>query len=224
MPSEIAIDLKNVQKFYKGSGEVIKVFEDVTFSIKNGEFVAIIGPTGCGKTTLLNLIAGLDRPKAGEISVKNTDITKLHGDKLSNFRAKNIGLVFQINNLIPNLTLKENLEIPLVILGMKKDLRKARINDVLKTTGLAHAADRQPATLSAGEKQIAAIARAITSDPEIIVMDEPTEYLDPFTTETILTLIKSSNTLRGKTLLVATHSRKVAQAAERILHLKKRLP
>jgi len=224
MPSEVAINLIHIKKSYNGHGKVVTVFDDLNLQIQKGEFVAVIGPTGCGKTTLINLIAGLDHPLSGHIFVDEIQIDKLTEDALTSFRSRRLGLVFQVQNLIPTLTVSENVELPLALLGLKSEDRKARLMKTLKKVGLINLADREVATLSVGEKHVAAIARALVTDPPIVLMDEPTEYLDPLTTEAVLTLLKSSNILEGRTILVTTHSRRVAQTADRVLHLKSRLP
>lgn len=224
MPSEVAISLAHVKKSYNGCDKPVNVFDDINLQIRKGEFVAVIGHTGCGKTTLINLIAGLDHPLSGEILVEHIQVDKLSEDALSKLRAKMLGIVFQVQNLIPDLTVYENVELPLVILGLNGKAREARVTETLNKVGLANLADRRVRTLSVGERHMVAIARALVADPPIILMDEPTEHLDPLTTEAVLTLLKSSNVLRGKTVLVTTHSRRVTQTAERVIHLKKQLP
>ncbi|MEM3737389.1 MAG: ABC transporter ATP-binding protein [Candidatus Bathyarchaeia archaeon] len=224
MPSEAAISLVHVKKSYNGRGKVVNVFDDVSLQIMKGEFVAVVGPTGCGKTTLINLISGLDRPISGEISIDQTRIDSLSEDDLTRLRATKMGVVFQAQNLFPELSVCENLELPLAILGFKGEAREAMVKDTLKEVGLNSLADRKAGNLSVGERLMVGIARALVKDPPIVLMDEPTECLDPLTTESVLTLLRSSNILKGRTILVTTHSRRVTQTAERVIHLRKRIP
>ncbi|RLI04878.1 hypothetical protein DRO26_03755 [Candidatus Bathyarchaeota archaeon] len=221
--NELAIVLEHVKKFYDGYVKPIKVFEDVNLKIRKGEFVAAVGPTGCGKTTLINLIAGFDHPQNGNIYVEGVNITKLKEDEITVFRAKNIGVVFQLHNLIPNLTVQENVELPLVLLGVDREVRKRRVEEVLKQTWISHHSDRKVATLSVGECQLVSIARALAPNPSIILMDEPLECLDALTTDMMLAFFKGE-VFRRKTVLITTHKKKVIQLAERVIHLKKKLP
>ncbi len=218
-----AVVLRHVKKVYGGGCKPVKVFDDINLEVKRGEFIAIIGPTGCGKTTLINLIAGFDTPQAGNIYVEGVDITKLREKEKTLFRAKNIGVVFQVHNLIPNLTVYENVELPLVLLGVKKWEREKRVKELLEHMFMAGYIDRKVSTLSLGECQLVNLARALVSDPKIVLMDEPIEYLDPFTTDTLLAFLKGE-IFKKKTVLLTTHKRKVARIAEKTLYLKKRLP
>ncbi len=224
MSDDFVVRMEHVKKTYNGYAKKINIFTDISFQLKRGEFVAVVGPTGCGKTTLINLIAGLDRPESGNIFVDGVNITKLDDNKVAELRGRKIGIVFQIHNLLPNMSVYENVELPLGIQGVNGEERKSRVNEALETANVSSYAQRKITTISVGERQMVAIARAIVTHPDIILMDEPTEYLDPFTTDMVLAFIKSSNILKGKTVLVTTHRSKVTKAAERVTALKKKLP
>ncbi|RLI30447.1 ABC transporter ATP-binding protein [Candidatus Bathyarchaeota archaeon] len=214
--------MEHVKKTYNGQHGQIKVFEDVNLKVKIGECIVITGPTGCGKTTLLNLIAGFDYPDSGSIRVNGVDIVKLDADTIAAFRAKNMGIVFQSNTLIPELTVYENLELPLVLLGVKKEDRKKRISEIVEKAFIKGYVERKVSTLSAGEKQIIAIARALVSDPPIILMDEPLETLDPLTSDAILAFLKGE-ILERKTVIITTHKKRIAEIAGKIVPLRKKL-
>jgi putative ABC transport system ATP-binding protein len=221
MSDDFALRVEHVKKTYNSYVQKINIFTDITFQLKKGEFVAVVGPTGCGKTTLINLIAGLDRPESGNIFIDGTNISKLSDDKVSELRGRKIGIVFQVHNLLSEMNVYENVELPLGILGLNREERKNRVKDALELANISGYAPRKVKNLSVGERQMVALARAMVTYPDIILMDEPTEYLDPFTTDMVLSFIKSSNILRGKTVLVTTHRGKVTRAAERVISLKK---
>jgi len=224
MSDDFALRVEHVKKTYNGYAQKINIFSDITFQLKSGAFVAVVGPTGCGKTTLINLIAGLDRPESGNIFIDGVNITKLPDNKVAELRGRKIGIVFQVHNLLPNMSVYENVELPLSIQGVNGKERKSRVKEALELANVSSYAQRKLTTLSVGERQMVALARAMVTHPDIILMDEPTEYLDPFTTDMVLSFIKSSNILRGKTVLVTTHRSKVTKAAERVIYLKKKLP
>jgi len=224
MSDDFALRVEHVKKTYNGFAHKINIFSDITFQLKRGAFVAVVGPTGCGKTTLINLIAGLDRPESGNIFVDGANITKLPDNKVAELRGRKIGIVFQVHNLLPNMSVYENVELPLSIQGVNGEDRKSRVKEALELANVSSYAQRKLTTLSVGERQMVALARAMVTHPDIILMDEPTEYLDPFTTDMVLSFIKSSNILRGKTVLVTTHRSKVTKAAERVIYLKKKIP
>ncbi|WP_309492904.1 ABC transporter ATP-binding protein [Candidatus Hecatella orcuttiae] len=223
MSSNSAIRVEHVRKVYDGHGKSFPVFEDVSFEVKKGEFLAVVGPTGCGKTTLINLVAGLDRPQAGNIYVDGVNITKLPEDVVSKLRRRKLGVVFQVSNLIPSLTVYENLELPLVFLGMSRDERRRRVEEVLESFWISNYVHRKVATLSVGENRMVSYARAMISDPEILLLDEPTDFLDPLTEDMMVASFKGK-ILKGKTLLATTHRRKMAKLADRVINLKKKLP
>jgi len=221
--NDYSIVLEHVKKVYDGNVKPIKIFEDVNLQFKKGEFVAIVGPTGSGKTTLLNLIAGFDNPQSGNIYVDGVNITKLNENEKTRFRAKNIGVVFQLHNLLPNLTVYENVELPLVLLGVKKTEREKRVMEILNQALIGSYANRKVSTLSVGECQLVALARALAPNPKIVLMDEPVEFLDSLTTDTVLAFLKSEM-FKEKTILLTTHKRKVAQATGKVIYLRKRIP
>lgn len=214
--------VEHVKKTYNGQHGQIKVFEDLNLKVKVGECVVITGPTGCGKTTLLNLIAGFDYPDSGSIVINNVDIVKLNANIITTFRAKNMGIVFQSNTLIPELSVYENLELPLVFLGIKKADRKKRIEEVAKKAFINGYLERRVSTLSAGEKQIVAVARALVSDPPIMLMDEPLEALDPLTLDIILAFFKGE-ILNKKTVIVTTHKKRITEIAGKVVSLRRKL-
>lgn len=214
--------MEHVKKTYNGQYGQIKVFEDLNLKVKVGECIVITGPTGCGKTTLLNLIAGFDYPDSGSIRVNNVDIVELNTDAITTFRAKNMGIVFQSNTLIPELTVYENLELPLVLLGVKREERRKRIREMVEKAFIKGYTERRVATLSVGEKQIVAIARALIPNPPIILMDEPLEALDPLTSDAILAFLKGE-ILERKTVIITTHKKRVAEIAGKIIPLRKKL-
>ncbi|MCX8175758.1 MAG: ABC transporter ATP-binding protein [Candidatus Bathyarchaeota archaeon] len=214
--------VEHVKKTYNSQHGQIKVFEDLNLKVKIGECVVITGPTGCGKTTLLNLIAGFDYPDKGSVIINNVDIVKLGANMITTFRAKNMGIVFQSNTLIPELSVYENLELPLVFLGIKKTDRKKRVDEVAKKAFINSYLERKVSTLSTGEKQIVAIARALVSDPPIMLMDEPLEALDPLTLDIILAFLKGE-VLNKKTVIITTHKKRITEIAGKVVSLKKEL-
>lgn len=223
MQGDFAVQLSHIKKWYNGKSKPLTIFEDVTFNIRKKECLAIMGPTGCGKTTLLNLIAGFDQPQSGEIYIDGINIVELSENVLTKLRAEKLGFIFQLHNLLQNLTVYENVELPLVLSGWDKERRKKRVTEVLERAWINQYADRKVKTLSVGEWQLVALARALVKDPEIILMDEPLEYLDPLTTDMLIAFLKGE-IMREKTILLTTHKRKVANMAENVIHLKKRIP
>lgn len=219
-----AVLMRYVSKSYQSGSDVLTVFESVNLEVREGEFVAAVGPIGSGKTTLLNLIAELERPDAGVIYIHGIEITALSGGQLTEFRARKFGIVPQVQNLVPQLTVRENVELPLFFRGVKRADRERLATVTLERLGVAGAAQRSVATLSVGEKQMVAVARALVADPPILLMDEPTECLDPLMSDLLLSFLRGDNMLRGKTIFVATHDRKVMELAHKIIHMKKRIP
>ncbi|MFQ5762411.1 MAG: ABC transporter ATP-binding protein, partial [Candidatus Bathyarchaeia archaeon] len=219
MHDGLAVSLVHVGKSYDGGGKPLNVFEDITLGIKPREFVAVLGPTGSGKTTLLNLMTGMDKPVKGTIYVQGVNITKLQESELGKFRLRNLGVVHQCNTLIGDMSVSENVELPLVLLGVDKTTRRSVVAKLLKALGLTAVADRNSSVLSVGERQLVGIARAFASNTDIVIMDEPTECLDPTTTDIVMSVARSSNLFEGKTVIVTTHNRSVATMASRIVHL-----
>ncbi|MEM2211019.1 MAG: ABC transporter ATP-binding protein [Nitrososphaerales archaeon] len=217
------IQMKHVQKIYNSSNQHV-VFQNLNLEIKSGEFVAAIGPIGCGKTTLINLIAGFERPNSGNIFLNGLDITKLNDTQLADLRATKIGVVHQVQKLFPELTVLQNVEMPLLLRGIKNEERKTKAMDILNRLGISGQKDKKVSTLSVGERQMVCIARALVFNPPLILMDEPTEMLDPVIRELVLSFIRGDNLIRGKTILIATHDRKIMEMADRIIRVKKSIP
>lgn len=222
MPPNYVLRLENVSKSY-GTPQH-RVFESVNLAFQEGEFVAAQGPIGSGKTTLLNIISGFQKPNTGRVLVKETDIAHINGQELLNIRAKTFGIVPQTQNLIPELTIAQNIELPLILQKVPKAEREKRVREVLDRIGIGRVQDRIVGTLSVGEREIVTIARSMVTDPPIILMDEPTEALDPLMTDIVISFLKSDHLLKKKTMFVATHDERIARLAGRILHVKKRIP
>lgn len=223
MSVKTGITLDNVQKVYTGTSATIRVFENLNIEITKGEFIALTGPTGSGKTTFVNLITGFTRPTAGRILIDGTDITRLSNNEIAEFRAQRMGIVFQTSHLIPDMTVFENIELPLAIKGERRVRRKEHVVEALKMVGVLEFADRNPSTLSVGEKMRVEIARSLVTDPPILIMDEPIENLDSLSKEYVLMVLRGGHCIQGKTVIVTSHSRKMINAASRVIQLKKRL-
>jgi putative ABC transport system ATP-binding protein len=213
------VELRNVTKRYHKGGETITPLDDVTLDIDDGEFVSLMGASGTGKSTLLNLIASIDQPDAGTISVDGTDITKLSRTKLANWRARSIGYIFQTHNLIPVLTAYENVELPLLLLPMSRSERQKRVEIALAAVDLSDRAEHYPRQLSGGQEQRVGVARAIVAHPKVVVADEPTGNLDDDTSVQILRLLHRLNEELGVTLLMVSHDAEAAAIAGRQLKL-----
>ncbi len=215
MTEENVIEIHNLQKTYdKGK---IKALNGIDLEIKKGEFISIMGPSGSGKSTLLNMIGALDRAEEGTIKVAGIDLMKTRD--LSEFRSQEIGFVFQMHNLIPNLSVLENVEIPMYETRVKSEEMRRRALELLEAVGLKDKADKNPTKLSGGERQRVAIARALVNHPSIILADEPTGALDSKTGDVILNLLKSLHSKKQVTLVMVTHEPYVAEMADRILHV-----
>ncbi len=215
------VEIRKLTKQFRKGDEVITPLQEVHLDIERGDFVSLMGASGSGKSTLLNAIAGIDRPTSGEILVNGIDITKLARAKLADWRAANIGYIFQMHNLVPVLTAYENVELPLLLLPMSSAERQKRVAIALEAVHLRDRAHHYPRQLSGGQEQRVGIARAIVANPTMIVGDEPTGDLDAETTEQILDLVKRLNSELGMTLLLVTHDPKVAALAPRQLRLDK---
>jgi len=204
------------------NGEVpTRVLEDVNLKIESGDFIALMGPSGSGKSTLLNIISGLDAPTSGNIIVNGQRITSLNESRLATWRLEHIGFVFQQYHLMPVLTAYENVELPLLLFDMSKSQRKKLIDAALAIVGLPDRSSYYPRQLSGGQQQRVCIARAIVTDPAIIIADEPTGNLDYKATEEVLKLLDTLNNDLGKTIIIVTHDPHVAQQAKNIHHLEK---
>ena len=215
------VEIRNLAKAYQRGGQTVPVLSDITLDIASGDFIALMGPSGSGKTTLLNLIAGIDKPDSGSLKVDGVDIAALSEAELADWRAANVGFIFQFYNLMPVLTAYENVELPLMLTPLSRAERRARVELVLSVVGLAERMEHYPNELSGGQQQRVAIARALISDPTLIVADEPTGDLDRTTAEEILGLLEQLNRELGKTIIMVTHDPKAAEKAQRLVHLEK---
>jgi putative ABC transport system ATP-binding protein len=216
-----AVEVRNVSKTYVRGSQQVSVLQGLSLTIGSGEFVALMGPSGSGKTTLLNLIGGLDQPSGGEVHVGGTRIDNLSSGALARWRAANVGFVFQFYNLMPVLSAIRNVELPLLLTSLGGADRQKRAEVALKLVGLADRAHHKPKELSGGQEQRVAIVRALVSDPQILVCDEPTGDLDRKTADEILTLLQTLNREFGKTIVMVTHDPKAAEYAKYTLHLDK---
>lgn len=212
------IEIKNVTRTYKLGGEVLNALDNISLTIPSGEFVAIIGPSGSGKTTLANIISGLDRPNSGSVIVDSQDISHLSDSKLSAYRNKYIGFVFQSFNLQGTQTALENVMLPLIFAKMRPKARKQRATECLEAVGLGDRLRHKPYQLSGGQRQRVAIARALAVKPSVIIADEPTGNLDSARGAEILKLLKDLNS-QGITLVIITHDENIAKQAQRIIKI-----
>jgi putative ABC transport system ATP-binding protein len=215
--------LVRVQDLYKSftrGSEEIRVLQNLSLDVGEGEFLALMGPSGSGKTTLLNLIAGLDQPTAGEIRVGNELISVMSESQLAR-RTRNVGFIFQFYYLLPVLTAYENVELPLLLLPLSKEQRRKQVSTALELVALGDRMDHRPGQLSGGQQQRVGIARAIVTDPALIVADEPTGDLDSKSASEILNLMEILRSQLGKTIIMVTHDPHAAERAQRVLHLEK---
>jgi len=215
------IEVQSVNKTYKRGEETLVVLDDLSLEIQKGDFLALMGPSGSGKSTLLNLIGGLDTPTSGEIIVNEQHLEAMNASSLSDWRANNVGFIFQFYNLLPVLTANKNVEIPLLLTNLSGSQRKEHVSTALNVVGLSDRGTHKPNELSGGQQQRVAIARALVSDPDILVCDEPTGDLDRNTASEILDLLQILNRDHGKTILMVTHDPVAAEFAKRTLHLDK---
>jgi len=218
---DVLIALRDVSKGYRRGGQIVPVLSKFTFDIRCKEFLALMGPSGSGKSTLLNLIAGIDGPDHGSIKVAGEDITRLPEADLADWRAANVGFIFQFYNLMPVLTALENVELPLTLTGLKRRERRDRAQLALSLVGLSDRVKHLPSELSGGQQQRVAIARAIVTDPTMLVADEPTGDLDRQSAEEVLGIMQRLNREMGKTIVMVTHDGRAAAHAKRIMHLEK---
>ncbi|MFC1795484.1 ABC transporter ATP-binding protein [Pseudomonadota bacterium] len=217
----LLVRLENVDKIFKRGSEEIHVLGGLDLTIPEGEFLALMGPSGSGKSTLLNLIGGLDRPSQGTIDVGGDRIDKLSSRRLASWRARHVGLVFQFYNLMPVLTAQKNVELPLLLTHLSRSQRRKQAAIALDIVGLSHRTGHYPRTLSGGEQQRVGIARAIVTDPTLLLCDEPTGDLDRKSGDEILDLLQALNREQGKTIVMVTHDIHAAARASRTLYLNK---
>ena len=219
--SNSLVTVRDLHKVFQRGGQRIDVLQGVNLDIPQGDFLALMGPSGSGKTTLLNLIGGLDTPTEGSITVAGDRIDKLSGGKLSAWRARHIGFVFQLYNLLPVLTAARNVELPLLLTKLSKSERRRRVEVALSVVGLGERMHHYPRQLSGGQEQRVGIARAIVTDPTLLLCDEPTGDLDRKAGDEILDLLQALNREQGKTIVMVTHDPHAAARAKRTLHLEK---
>ena len=215
------IRVRNLSKLYRRGGETINVLQGLNLDVEKGEFVAFMGPSGSGKTTLLNLLGGLDTPTSGTVTVDGDEITHMSGRHLSSWRARHVGFIFQMYNLIPVLTAFQNVELPLLLTKLSKAQRRQHVETALSLVGLPDRMKHYPRQLSGGQEQRVAIARAIVTDPTFLLCDEPTGDLDRKAAEEILDLLTELESNHGKTILMVTHDPLAAERADMTLHLDK---
>ena len=215
------VEIRNVSKVYERGKQKVEVLHHINLEIAKGDFLALMGPSGSGKTTLLNLIGGLDSPTDGSLTVGGERIDKLGEGALAKWRSSHVGFIFQFYNLLPMLSAQKNVELPLLLTKLSSAERKKRAAIALQLVGLADRAAHKPTELSGGQQQRVSIARAIVSDPMLLVCDEPTGDLDRQSAEEVLGLLRALNRDHGKTILMVTHDPKAAEYANHTLHLDK---
>ena len=214
------IELQNVSKFYPTEAGEVRALQGIDLCVDSGEMIILSGKSGCGKTTLLNLIGGLDQPTSGEIRIGNKDMRTLSENERTLFRRREVGTIFQSFNLIPMLTVEENIALPRWLDGFSQTDVKPRVESLLQQVELTHRRNHHAHELSGGEQQRVAIARALINSPKVILADEPTGNLDSQTGLQVLSLLTDLNRKQGQTIIIATHSREADALANRIIHLK----
>ncbi len=215
------VEISDLTKSYTRGTEVIRVFEDINLEIRTGDFLALMGPSGSGKTTLLNILAGLDTPTAGRVVVDGQEITRMNAKQLAAWRSTHIGFIFQFYNLLPVLTAAQNIELPLLLTSLTKKQRRDHVRTALELVGLTDRSEHFPQQLSGGQQQRVGIARAVVSDPTIILGDEPTGDLDAASGNEVLDLLESLSREHGKTVLMVTHDAHAAERAHAVMHIDK---
>lgn len=221
MASDSIVRIKHVHKYFERGSERVDVLNGLSLDVPEGEFLGLMGPSGSGKTTLLNLIAGLDRPSEGEVWIGNDQISRMSEAQLAKWRTSHVGFIFQFYHLLPVLTAYENVELPLLLLSLSSSQRRQQVLTALDLVGLSDRMSHRPGQLSGGQQQRVGIARAIVTDPTLIVADEPTGALDSRSAEEILDLLSELQKSLNKTILMVTHDPRAAARAQRLLHLDK---
>jgi len=219
--NNLLVDVDNVEKVFHRGSEEIHVLSNLNLKVPKGEFLALMGPSGSGKSTLLNLIGGLDRPTKGTVSIAGDKIDQLSNKALAAWRARHVGFVFQLYNLMPTLTAERNVELPLLLTHLSKAERKKHVETALGIVGLGHRIKHYPRTMSGGEQQRVGIARAIVTDPTLLLCDEPTGDLDRKAGDGVLDLLQALNREHGKTIIMVTHDPHASARASRTVHLDK---
>ncbi len=217
------VRIRDLVKEYRRGSEVVRVLDGLSLEIARGDYVALMGPSGSGKSTLLNLIGGLDHPTSGELEVDGLRVDALGEAALARWRADHVGFVFQMYNLLPVLTAERNVELPLLLKDLTREQRQRRVAAALKLVGLEHRARHRPRELSGGQEQRVGIARAIVTDPTLLLCDEPTGDLDRKSGDEILSLLEALNREYGKTIIMVTHDPHAAERSHRVVHLDKGL-
>jgi len=215
------VRIRDLVKDYRRGSETLRVLDGLSLDIRQGDFVALMGPSGSGKSTLLNLIGGLDHPTSGTLEVDGLRVDELSEGSLGRWRADHVGFIFQMYNLLPVLTAERNVELPLLLTNLDRESRMQRVAAALKLVGLEHRAKHRPRELSGGQEQRVGIARAIVTDPTLLLCDEPTGDLDRKSGDEILTLLEALNDEYGKTIIMVTHDPHAAERAHRVIHLDK---
>lgn len=218
--SENILETVDLCKTYRRGKIDVPALKNASIEIDNGEIVCLAGPSGSGKSTLLNLLGGVDKPTSGKIIINGNDLTKMSENELSDFRLRNVGLVFQFFNLIPTLTAKENVEFPLVLADVPKVERNSRAVELLELVGLGHRVDHKPEELSGGEQQRVAIARSLANNPSIIIADEPTGDLDSDTSSKFMDLVEDLNKKRGQTFIISSHDSMIIERVPRVYKIR----
>ncbi|MEM2240657.1 MAG: ABC transporter ATP-binding protein [Candidatus Bathyarchaeia archaeon] len=216
----VLLDVRNIKKSYRMGKVIVQALRGVSFSVMEGEFLAVLGPSGSGKSTLLHLIGCLDRPDEGEIILDGKNVLRLSDDELAELRLKRIGFIFQFFNLLPRLTALENVELPLMLARVPEREAREKAKKLLELVGLGGRLNHKPSELSGGEQQRVAIARALVNDPKLVLADEPTGNLDTKSGWDIVNLMRKLNEEMNQTFIVVTHDQKVAEVADRIIYLR----
>ena len=217
------VRIRDLVKEYRRGAEVVRVLDGLSLDIARGDFVALMGPSGSGKSTLLNLIGGLDRPTSGSLEVDGLHVDQLTDGSLARWRADHVGFIFQMYNLLPVLTAARNVELPLLLTSLSREERMRRVGAALQLVGLSNRARHRPRELSGGQEQRVGIARAIVTDPTLLLCDEPTGDLDRKSGDEVLALLEALNDEHGKTIVMVTHDPHAAERAHRVIHLDKGL-
>ncbi|UQK60646.1 ABC transporter ATP-binding protein [Ezakiella coagulans] len=209
------LKIENLKKIYGKGENLVNAVDDVSFSIERGEFIAVVGPSGSGKSTLLHLIGGVDRPNDGKIYIEGTDISNYNSKELALFRRRKVGIVYQFYNLIPNLTVKHNIELPLTLDGRR--VNEKLFNDIVNKLGISKKLNNFPSELSGGQNQRVAIARSLIYEPSLLLLDEPTGNLDRKNSNEIIEILKYFNHTSNQTIILVTHDESVALESDRII-------